>query len=186
MAEKRAIIVHGFEGSPNDCWIPSLTKALKENGFEVFIPKMPNPSKPRLSKWLDTIKETIGKPDKDTFFIGHSLGCITALQYISNLPREAKVGGCVLVAGFIESLGIQEIDEFTDKNIDLDKIKNICKDIVMIASDNDEEIPPEMFELMSQKLDAKLIIEKGKGHFDDDGKVFELPSALEAIKEMTK
>jgi uncharacterized protein len=183
---KRAVIIHGFEGSPNDCWIPSLGKALREQGFEVMIPKMPNPAKPRLDKWLATVKESIKKADKDTFFVGHSLGCITALQYISSLPEKSKVGGCVLVAGFIDSIGIQEIDEFTAKPLNLSKIKNTCPNVVMIVSDNDEEISLQMSEEMAEELAAQLIVEKGKGHFDDYGKVFELPSALKAIEEMSK
>jgi len=183
---KRAIIIHGFEGSPNDCWLPSLGKSLRERGFEVHIPKMPNPAKPRLEKWLATLKETIGKTDEKTYFAGHSLGCITALQHISSLPGKSKVGGCVLVAGFDESLGIQEINEFTDRPLNIEKIKQSCKEIVMIVSDNDEEIPLEMSKKMADTLSAKLIIEPGKGHFDDYGKVFELPSALQAIEEMSK
>lgn len=179
---KKAVIIHGYEGSPKDCWLPWLADKLKKEGFDVEVPSMPNPNGPHIEAWVGTIDLLLSKPGKDTFLIGHSLGCITALRYVQSLSPKSRIGGMVLVGGFIESINISQIDEFTQESLNLKKIKSICPKITMITSDNDEEIPLEQSRNMASKLGAKLIVEKGKGHFDDYAKVFELPSALNAIK----
>ncbi|HVY01712.1 MAG TPA: alpha/beta hydrolase [Candidatus Nanoarchaeia archaeon] len=181
---KRAFIIHGFEGNSKDCWIPWLKKSLNSSGLKTESLKMPSPNNPKLKDWIKKISESVIKPDSNTYLIGHSLGCISILRYIESLNDKDKVGGCVLVAGFIQSLNIKEIDEFTEGPLNINKINNICKDIVQINSDNDEEITLKSAKDMSKKIKSKLIVEKGKGHFDDYAKVFELPSALNEIKRM--
>lgn len=184
--EKRVFIIHGFEGNNKDCWIPWLKENLSALGFKVFALEMPSPNKPKMSDWIKKISESVGKPNKETFFVGHSLGCISVLRYIESIKLKDRVGGFVLVAGFIESLNIPEIDEFTKQKLNTKKVIELSSNRTVIASDNDEDISLKSAVKMSKSLKSKLIIEKGKGHFDDYAKVFQLPSALDSIKEMSK
>ena len=53
---------------------------------------------------------------------------------------------------------------------------------VVILSDNDPYIPlEEARDSFQAELGAKIIVEAGKGHFNDDDKITELPAALAAV-----
>src|SRR3989344_4769884 len=105
---KRVFLIHGWDGNPNNNWFPWLKENLEDKGFQVHIPAMPNPGKPMIDSWVPFLKKQVGKADKDTYFIGHSIGCQTILRYLETINNE--VGGAVLVAGFFE-LNLEEEDE---------------------------------------------------------------------------
>lgn len=97
---KRAFLIHGWEGDPEEEWRPWLKKELEKKGFEVYVPAMPDTATPTMEKWVPFLAEIVGKPDENCYFVGHSLGCITILRYLETLNEGEKVGGVVLVAGF--------------------------------------------------------------------------------------
>src|SRR3989338_5376504 len=79
---KRAFLIHGWYGNPNNHWFPWLALELKARSFDVSAPQMPHAPKPGVKEWLEFLKEYVGKPDKDTYFVGNSLGCIALVRYI--------------------------------------------------------------------------------------------------------
>lgn len=178
---KRVFLIHGWEGKPDNHWFPWLSWELKARGFEVYALTMPHPDKPRVSEWIAEIKNAVGRPNKETYFVGHSLGCIAILRYIVTLPKTAKVGGCVFVAGFCGDLGIPEIAEFTSLPLDMEMAKNHCPNFVTIFSDNDEYVPMERSLEFQKTLGAKAILERGKGHFSKDEGVDALPSVFKSL-----
>ncbi len=180
---KRVFLIHGWEGSPKEHWFPWLKKELEKLDFKVKSLDMPNSNYPKLSEWLNHIKKSVTSPDKDTYFVGHSLGCITIVRYLELLPNEAKIGGCVLVAGF-SFLKDKEMKEFYKKDFDIVKIRKHCDKFVNIYSDNDEDISLKESKSFAKLLKAKKVLEKGKGHFCLDEGVDKLPNVLKAIKEM--
>ena len=194
---KRVFLIHGFEGRPNNHWFPWLALELKANGFEVSAPHMPPGTQmhadnergytrmPRVKEWLEFLKEYAGKPDKDAYFVGHSLGCITIARYLAELPPKVKVGGAVFVAGFSGRLNIPEIREFYELPFDAEKTKQHCDKSVMIFSDNDSYVPMEKSLEMARQFGAKTILERGKGHFTTKDGVTALPSALSALLKMS-
>src|SRR3989344_4974424 len=101
---RKVFLIHGFEGRPDNHWFPWLTLELKANGFDVSAPQMPHPMQPKLNEWLAFLKKYVGKPNRETYFVGHSLGCITITRYLAELsPKQSanlRIGGAVLVAGF--------------------------------------------------------------------------------------
>ena len=181
---KRAIFIHGWEGNPKNCWFPWLKEKLEEKGFEVVISAMPNSDDPELEPWLTKVKETVGIPDEDTYFVGHSLGCITIVRYLLSLPEDKKVGGCVFVAGF-NLLDYPEIKDFYKRELDINKLRKKCKSFVNLYSDNDPDVPIKRAEEFADLIEAKKILVLGKGHFSDDIGVKELPEALEELLKMS-
>ena len=109
---QRAIIVHCWEGYPDYCWYPSVKKELEAKGFIVSVPAMPETDLPEMSKWIPKLQEIIGVPDGELYLIGHSIGCAAILRYLEILGEKQKVGGVVLVAGFTENVGYEEIQSF--------------------------------------------------------------------------
>lgn len=186
MNKKRVFIIHGWEGYPEEGWFPWLKKELENKDFEVQVPQMPNPDKPQLNEWLDKINEVVSKPDDQTFFVGHSLGCYTIAKYLEGLNTGLKIGGVVFVAGFSGRLNIPELENFYKNPLNWNKIKTHTTDFIAIHSDNDAYVPLERGEELKEKLGAKLIIEKGKKHFSGDEGIFELPVALDSVLELAK
>ncbi|MDO8593899.1 MAG: alpha/beta hydrolase [bacterium] len=181
---KRAFLIHGWDGTPSNHWFPYLSLELKANGFDVSAPQMPNAAEPKVKEWLSFLKDYVGKPDADTYFVGHSLGCITIARYLETLSPKAKIGGCVFVAGFSGRLEIPEIREFYELPFNPEKAKAHCDKFVMLFSDNDPFVPMEKSLEMAKQVGAKTILERGKGHFTARDGVTALPNALSALLKM--
>lgn len=183
---KRVYIIHGWDGSPQNCWFPWLKNQLEARGFLVKIPAMPNPAVPEIKSWVAHLNSIVGKADENTYFIGHSIGCQTILRYIEQIPKKT-IGGIVCVAGFFKLLHLQTDEEkeiakpWLETPVNFNKIKERANKIIAIFSDDDPDVDLENKELFEKHLGAKTIIEHKKGHFSDDAGVKELPSVLEAI-----
>ena len=184
---KKVVIVYGWEGYPEECWFPWLKKELEGRGFEVYIPEMPNPEAPKIGAWVDYLKKNIDKVDENTYFVCHSTGCQAVIRFLENLT--VKVGGCIFVGGWFNLLPASYEDEEDKKiakpwlqtPIDFDKVKKNCSKFVAIFSDNDPFVPLSDADLFKEKLNAKTIIEKNKGHLGDDANIKKLPIVLHEI-----
>lgn len=185
MNQKRVIIIHCWEGYPDYCWYPNTKKELESKGYKVVIPEMPETKLPKFTDWLSKLQKIAGKPDKNLYLIGHSLGCITILRYLESLKKDEKIGGVVLVAGFTDNLGCKEIESFFKTPIDFEKIKNHCSKFVVIHSDNDPYVSLKEGEAFKEKLGAKLIVKHKMGHFsgeiEDEEHCLQLPEVIESL-----
>lgn len=186
---KRAIIVHCWDGYPKYCWYPKTKKELEKEGFKVEVPSMPETNLPKLSLWLPKLKKIILNPDKNLYLIGHSAGVITILRFLEQLEKDKKIGGVVMVAGFTDNLGYDELRSFFETPIDYEKIKDKAKYFVAINSDNDPYVPLKHGDVFKEKLGAKLIIKHEMGHFsgpiDDTKSITSLPEVVESIIKMS-
>lgn len=178
---KRVFLIHGWDGRPDNHWFPWLTLELKARGFKVYAPAMPRAANPKVKEWVDMLRQWVGKPDKDTYFVGHSLGCVAITRYLEALPEKAKIGGAVFVAGFSGNVDIPEIAEFNSDVLDLKKVKAHGNNFLAIFSNNDDTVPLPKGLAFAQSIGAKVIIEKGKGHFCAGDGVTSLPSVLSAL-----
>ncbi|MBT4174807.1 serine hydrolase family protein [archaeon] len=182
---KRAILVHGWEGDPKNHWFPWLIDELEKKGFRIYAPRMPDPENPLVDIWVDYLKGEVEFLDKDTYFIGHSIGCQTIMRMLEKMDGE--VGGVVFVAPFfnlpnLETKEEKEIAEpWLTRPIDFDKIKEKTSKIVCLFSDNDPDVPLSDSELFKERLGAEIVVEKGKGHFCKEDGVTELPIVLDKI-----
>ena len=188
--KKRVFVVHGWEGYPEEGWRPWLRQELKKRDFKVFVPTMPDTMTPTKGKWVPYLAQVVGKPDKNCYFVGHSLGCITILRYLETLKENQKIGGAVLVAGFGTDLEYEEykgeVASFFSTPVNWREIKRHCPRFVAIHSDDDPWVPIKHNTLFKEKLGAKAIVEHNKKHFSGDDNIFELPLALEAVLELAK
>lgn len=188
---KRAFIIHGWGGKPEDGWRPWLRDELAARGFEMAVPAMPDTDHPRMDAWLSTLRSEVGTPDEYCYFVGHSLGVITILRYFEVLEKRQKVGGAVLVAGFTD-LTINVTDEdtvelksFFQTPVDFARVKEHCQKFVAIHSDNDPYVSQRFGEILRDKLGAQLIVMHNMRHFSGDDGITELPTALESVLKIT-
>ena len=184
--QKCAYLIHGWDGSPDGAWRPWLKKELEKKGWLVEALKMPTPHHPKMTTWVEPLQNTIGKPDKNCYFIGHSLGCITILRYLESLKVNEKIGGVFMVAGFSSNLGYKELENFFKTPINWKKIKTHCSHFTAIHSDNDYYVSLNYGDLFKQFLNAKLIIKPKMGHFGDNDGITKLPFLLEEILRVSK
>lgn len=192
--KKRVFIVHGWGSSPKENWFPWLKQELEKKGFEVFVPQLPDPENPRIYNWVPKLAETVGKPDGQTYFVGHSMGCQTIARYLEFLPAEIKIGGAVFVAGFFKRLtgledepGIPETDRhWLNSPIDFKKIKPHLPKSIAVFSDNDPYVPLDNQDDFRDKLGAKIIIEHNMKHFNSAAGITQLPIALESVLKLSK
>jgi len=186
---KRVFIVHGWSGYPGECWFPWLKQELEKRGFQVSVPQMPDADSPAMDTWVPHLANAVGTPDKDTYFVGHSIGCQTIMRYLQSI--NGQVGGVVFVAGFFEVLKLYDAEEqeiakpWLETPIDAAKVRNAAKNFIAIFSDNDKYIPLENETLFKQRLGAKTIIVKNKGHMGASDNCPQLPEALDAVLEIS-
>ena len=190
---KRVFIIHGWEGFPEEGWFPWLKKEMEAKGFEVKVPAMPNTNEPKIETWVPFLANLVGKPDEETYLVGHSIGCQTTLRYLDTLQDDEKIGGMVLVAGCIHKLesmyGENEIaiaKPWLETPIDFENVKNHTKNIVAVFSDNDEFVSLDNVGLFKEKLGAKTIVEHNRGHFSQETGIKELPIVLEELLKMAE
>jgi predicted alpha/beta hydrolase family esterase len=190
---RRAYIIHGYLSNPNEAWLPWLKRELEERGYLVSMPPMPHADHPVISEWIEFIAKLVGEPDDGTTLIGHSLGCQGILRYLETVGTAGKsVARTVLVAGIfptgmspadadMETGGDTALDPWFSTGLDPAQVKKAAGNCTVILSDNDPYIGVEGAKAVFRAtLDPRIIIEHGLGHFNEDDRVVELPSALAA------
>jgi len=178
---KRVFIIHGWEADPDSNWFPWLKNELEKKGFAAIVPAMPNSAHPDCQEWVDHLKKIVEQVDEDTFFVGHSLGPIAILRFLETLPAGQKASEVIMVAGFSESLGIPETENFFLKSLDYEKIKKTVKKFIAINSDDDPYVPMSQGKILEKELGAELIVMHNCGHLNAGTGFFELPIVLEKI-----
>ncbi len=186
---KRAFIIHGWDGYPEEGWFPWLRNELVNRGFTVEVPAMPHADRPTIQEWVQKLSEMTGDADTNTFFIGHSMGCQTILRYLASLKNK-KIGGIVLVAGFLELRPLEDEEEkrilepWIRTPIDFTRVRQATSNITAIFSDDDEWVPLERnIQLFKKNLgnEIQVITEHNKQHFSGSSGITSLPSALDAL-----
>lgn len=185
--KKRVFIIHGWDGNPNETWLKWLKEELRKQNFEVVAPQMPNAEEPRIEEWVPFLSDLVGEPNQETYFVGHSIGCQTIMRYLETIYPK-KIGKIIFVAGWfnLENLEDKESEEiakpWVETPIDFGKVKDTAENINVFLSDNDPWVPLTDEEIFEEKLEAKVILEKNKGHFTGDDNVNEIPEILEILR----
>lgn len=184
--KKRAIIVHGWNGSPQEGWFPWLAKELTAAGFEVSVPAMPDPDHPRIEPWVRTLAETIGEPDEQLVLIGHSVGAQTILRYLET--TSTPIGGAVFVAPWLtlSLLGSKEnwkiAEPWLDTPIDDAAVRRVLPRSVAVFSSNDIFVPLENADGYAKRFGCKTVVLGDLGHICGDDGITSLPIVLEIVK----
>lgn len=190
----RAFIIHGYQGYAGEAWQPWLKAELEKRGYDVALPEMPHPDHPDIPGWISFIGGLVGTPDAATVMIGHSLGAQAVLHYLETVADAGhSVGKTVLVASsFPEGMSPEAADERTggdpvlrpwlSSGVDPAKVRKAAGKCTVILSTDDPYIPFEEARASFQSnLGATIVVETGKGHFNEDDRIVELPVALKAV-----
>lgn len=184
---KRIILVCGWGGSPESDWYPWFKEEFEKRGYEVLIPRMPETDYPKIEKWIPQLAEVVGEVDESTYLIGHSIGSQTIIRFLETLPEGRGVGKVIFVAGWFTLTGLEQEEievasPWLNTPIDFEKAKTKASSFVALFSDNDPHVPlEENSQVFKEKLGAQIIIEKDKGHFNEEARVTELPILLKHL-----
>ena len=184
---KRVYLVHGWGGSSEDNWFPWLKKELEERGAEVYSLDMPDTSHPKIEEWVKELEYRIDEADRQTYFIGHSIGCQTILRYMEKLHRDRKIGGCLFVAPWFNLINLnpEEMEiahPWINTRADFGRIIEHCTKFVSLFSEDDPDVPLSDSEIFRRKLGSEIIVEKGKGHFTEREEPEILREALKMLR----
>ncbi len=186
---KKVIIVHGWESSPEDAWLPWLKKELLQRNYQVIVPALPHPEKPKIADWISFLKQEIGLVDENTLFIGHSIGAQTILRYLEQLPEGQMVGKLILVAPWLtlhelETKEEQEVaQEWLETPINFANVMSHTSEITILLSDDDPWVPlTENKHLFEKNLHARVIVEHAMSHYNREANIVKLPQLLPLIE----
>jgi predicted alpha/beta hydrolase family esterase len=190
MTKQRVFIVHGWGGSPEESMHEWMEISLEKKFFDALALHMPQPEKPTIKEWVKHLDESVGTLDKNTFFIGHSIGCQTILRYLET--QNKACGGAVFIAPWFSLQGLEDSDEesiaepWLTKEINLEKVKKNLPKLSVIFSDNDPYVPLSDKEIFKVTLNAHVIVEHDKGHYTEDDGVERNETALKELVRIAK
>jgi predicted alpha/beta hydrolase family esterase len=155
---------------------------------------MPQPDQPVIRDWINFITSLVGEPNRDTFIVGHSLGCQAVLRYLETVGAAGKsVGKTVLVAGTfpIERSTAEAVEAahgnsillpWLSTGVDAARIKQAAGECTVILSDKDPYIDvAAAASTFRAALNPSIVFVPGGGHFNEDDQWTELPEALAAL-----
>lgn len=186
---KKAVLLHGTDGTPNDHWFPWLKKTLERNGYEVYAPELPENHTPNREIYEKYLRES-GWDFTDNLLVGHSSGTTTILNLLMSdwLP---KVKASVLVGTFLNEKLLEghdwykpgQFDGLFVQDFDIEKIKSKCSEFIFIHGDNDFACSYDDAKEFCDKLSGDFITVKGGGHLSGSSEITELPQIIDKLKE---
>ncbi len=184
----RAVIARDPQEKPCYSWYPWTKTQLGEHGFDVQEPAMPETKPPNLRPWVQTLAETIGRPDNELYLIGHSLGCMAVLRYLEVLRKGPNVGGVVLVAGLTDTLSIAELFAFLEAPVDVATVRSrITQGAIILNSAND----PYGLQHYGKKLkdevagESVVLSRLPSGPANNSESYMHLPAVMAAVRKLS-
>lgn len=187
---KQALILHGWEWTPDNHCFPWLKQELEKKDFRVIIPSLANTNYPVLADHLEDLENI--SLNKGDIIIGHSLGCSLAINYIEK--KEPKNINVILVAPTYPNMtdelwekvfrdAYEDIFNYTNEELNFRKIDLLNNKYTIFLSDNDKYINEfSAKEFYSQLKNVQYVELHNKGHFDSWECTAEFPEILDHVQ----
>lgn len=176
-------IVHGFDASPAHHWFPWLKQALEARGHTASGIALPSSHAPTPEAWLQALQAQAGALDRQTYFVAHSLGCISVLRHLERTPAGTAIGGYVLVSGFNLPLEVlPQLALFAKPDLKVRKLAAMAAFRSVVASANDAGVPAHLSEALAKDLQARYVVVEHGGHFLASEGFTEFPLLLDELE----
>ncbi len=160
-------------------WKDHLQKELGKN-FQVFTPKMPNPNNAVYKEWKIWFERMSAFLTNDVILIGHSLGGIFLVKYLSENIFPKKIKALVLIAAPCDDCNKEDLAEFVLPR-SLKKADSQAKKIYLVYSKDDPVVPLKELDKYGQAFSkAESHIFKHKQHFNQE----HFPEIVKLIKKI--
>jgi len=155
-----------------------------EDSYDLICPLMPNKQSADYvawKMWFERHFEFIN--DDNPIIIGHSLGGAFLFKYLSENSFPKNISQLHLIAPYVENEGmrLEKLDTFSFDINKINNIKNICREIHLWHSKDDNSVPFHHSELVKEYLpEAQFHIFNDRGHFRQPA----FPEILEVINKL--
>lgn len=169
-----------FERIKNKKWKDTLGKN-QGRGFEVILPKMPNPSNAKYLEWKIWWEKIIPHMEKEVVLIGHSLGGIFLAKYLSENKFPKKILAAFLIAAPFDDKGKEySLADFKLQK-DLSLLEKQSEKLFIWQSADDDIVPISDLNKYKKALpNANFKEFKNKGHFTQNT----FPELVREIKKV--
>jgi uncharacterized protein len=179
---KQVLFVHGGgeEAYAQDKKLAENLQDVLGAAYDVRCPKMPDEASPNYEAWKDTIARELAALDGEVVLVGHSLGALVLLRYLTEEAVEKPVAGLFLVAApYVGTEGWQVEEDALREDFASELPEGLP--VFLYHSSDDEWVPFAHLALYAEKLPQATIHEfDGRGHqFNDD-----LSEVARDIKEL--
>ncbi len=186
---KRAVILHGTDGSPTELpWQAWLKSQLESNGYEVYFPQLPECHTPNLGLYDDFLKRSEWN-FSDNLLIGHSSGATAALHLLGQ-EWFPKAQATVLVGTFLNEKLLKnaawyEAGQFDKLFVDAfqpETIKEKSEKFYFVHGDNDPYCDYDDAREFCERLGGSFLTLPGGGHIAKSSGVAKLPILVEQLQ----
>ena len=185
---KRAIILHGTDGSPTELeWRGWLEETLERSGYEVFFPQLPDCHRPNLKAYDDFLQKS-GWDFSGNILVGHSSGA-TATLHLLQQDWFPKVEATILVGVFLnEQLLVNapwytkgQFDHLFVDTLNINVIKTKSNKFYFVHGDDDPYCDFTQARMLCEDLGGEFITMEGAGHIAKTAAIPTLPLLQEAL-----
>ncbi|MCL4354411.1 alpha/beta fold hydrolase [Patescibacteria group bacterium] len=180
------LILHGINGHAGIHWQQWLQKDLVKRGYEVIMPDLPDSDKPDRKKWLKTVRKLVKNLNhKDLVIVGHSLGVVSALDYLEK--TKTPIRALLSISGFFENYG-SDLNKYflKEKDINFKKVKEKVLESFVIYGDNDPFVPQDTLENLAKNLDVEPFVIARAGHLNAEAGYTEFPMLVRIIENLNR
>ncbi|MEI6022695.1 MAG: alpha/beta fold hydrolase [bacterium] len=171
------VLLHGFQGSPNEGKYAWLKEELEKRGHTVVCPVLPNTNSPKEIEQVATALDAVAY-DENTIVWGHSLGSVVAMKVLEKITKP--IAGLILSGAFC-SPDFEEDKIFKDTftwDFDVKKIKSNTGFIKIIQDTADDAITKKQMSEIETLLNVPTRFVKAElPHFDAEKE----PELLKAL-----
>ena len=181
---KRAVVLHGTDGSPEGNWLPWLKSKLEAEGYEVWAPLLPENHTPNRETYGDCLFGS-DWDFTDNLIVGHSSGAVEVLNLLMD-PRCPHVHMVVMVGawqgGVPQGMDAEPFKNlFPPEGFDFARIKANADKLAFLHGDDDPYCPLEQAQYLAKEFDAAITVVPGGQHLSAAFR--ELPQLWEIIHE---
>lgn len=180
------VLLHGTDGSPQDCWLPWLKADMELQGHTVWAPQLPSSHTPNREIYQEFLLSQ-GWDFTDNILVGYSSGATTVLNLLQSgaLPR---VDTAVLTGVFLnETLTAHLSDDgqfdqlWPPNGFNVELLRRAARRYIFVHGDDDPYCSYEDARGLAAQLGAMFITIPGGKHLNGVAGCMELPELLAAL-----
>lgn len=187
---KRAVLLHGTDGSPTELpWLVWLKAQLETSGYEAYFPQLPECHTPNLALY-DAFLQDSGWDFKDNLLIGHSSGATAALHLLTQdwfpAVRATIFVGVFLNEKLMESADWYEPGQFDNLFVDTFDpaiVRKKSDAFYFVHGSDDPYCDYTDAQNLCKQLDGTFLTIQNGGHIAGSSGITELPILVEKLRD---